>query len=184
MSSLRPVRRSARSGPRRVATAVLATLGLLTAGVMAAPAALADTIVVHPTVANNVLTLLNQERAAHHLPALRMNTNLINSAYAHNQNMAVHDSMSHQLPGEKPLGDRLDAAHYKWATAGECIGWTSDNTNTGALNIQRYMYNEKAPNDGHRLIILSSAYRDIGISVITDMTHKRLWITEDFGHLM
>jgi hypothetical protein len=50
------------------------------------------------------------------------------------------------------------------------------------LNIQRFMYNEKAPNDGHRRIILSIAYRDVGISVISDLTHKRLWITEDYGH--
>ncbi len=181
MLPFRALTRSSPRGPRRVTTAVLAVLGLLVAGVIAAPAAMADTIVVHPLVAKNVLALLNQERAAHHLPALKMNTNLINSAYGHNLKMAVQDSMSHQLPGEKSLGPRLDAAHYKWSTAGECIGWTSDNTNTGALNIQRYMYNEKAPNDGHRQIILSRAYRDVGISVITDMTHKRLWITEDFG---
>lgn len=170
--------------PRRFATVLIAVFGVLGAGLVSSAAAPADPIVVHPTVAKNVLSVLNQERAAHHLPALRMNTNLINSAYAHNLAMAGHNTMAHQLPGEKSLGGRLDAAQYHWSTAGECIGWTSDNTNTGALDVQRYMYNEKAPNDGHRLIILSSAYRDVGISVITDVTHKRLWITEDYGHLM
>lgn len=170
--------------PPRFATALLALLGLFGAGLVTAPAALADTVVVHPLVARNVLSLMNQERAAHHLPALRMNTDLINSAYRHNLTMAVQDSMAHQLPGEKDLGDRIDAAHYHWSTAGECIGWTSDNTNTGALNIQRYMYDEKPPNDGHRQILLSHAYQDVGVSVITDLTHHRLWITEDFGHLM
>jgi uncharacterized protein YkwD len=169
--------------PRRITTAVLTTLALFGAGIVTAPAALAATIVVHPVIANNVLTLLNQERAAHHLPALRMNTDLITSAYRHNLSMAAHNTMSHQLPGEKPLGDRLDAAHYHWSAAGDCIGWTTDNTNTGALAIQRYMYDEKAPNNGHRLIILSSAYRDVGISVITDVAHKKLWVTEDYGHL-
>jgi uncharacterized protein YkwD len=170
-------------GRRRVATAFLSVVAVFGAGLVTAPAALADTIVVHPVVAKHILTVLNQERAAQHLPALRMNTDLINSAYRHNVNMAGHSSMSHQLPGEKPLGDRLDAAHYHWSAAGECIGWTSDNTNTGALGIQRYMYNETAPNNGHRLIILSRAYRDVGISVITDVTQGRLWITEDYGHL-
>ena len=183
MFPFRARKRSSRHGPRRVPAAGLAVAGLLVTGIVAAPAALAaDTIVVHPGVAVNVLTLLNQERAGYHLPALKMNTNLVNSAYGHNVKMAVQNSMSHQLAGEKSLGPRLDAAHYKWSAAGECIGWTSDDTNTGALDIQRYMYNEKAPNDGHRRIILSSAYRDIGISVITDVTHGRLWITEDFGH--
>lgn len=167
--------------PRRFATALL---GSLVAGLVTAPAAMADTIVVHPVVARNVLTLINQERAAHRLPALRMNQNLINSAYGHNLTMAARNTMAHELTGEKSLGDRIDAAHYHWSTAGECIGWTSANTNTGALNIQRYMYNEKAPYDGHRQILLSSAYRDVGVSVITDLTHHRLWITEDFAHLM
>jgi uncharacterized protein YkwD len=168
----------------RRAAALVTLLGLLTAGFVGAPAAMADTIVVHPLVAKNVLSLMNQERSAHHLSPLRMNTDLIDSAYHHNLVMAGHDVMAHQLPGEKSFGDRLDAAHYHWSTAGECIGWTSDNTNTGALNIQRYMYGEKAPNDGHRQIILSGAYLDVGVSVITDTTHGKLWITEDFGHLM
>ncbi len=126
---------------RRITTAVLAVLTVLGAGLVTAPAAMAATTVVHPVIAKKVLTLLNQERAAHHLPALRMNTDLITSAYRHNLAMAARGSMSHQLPGEKPLGARLDAAHYHWSAAGECIGWTSANTTTGALDIQRYMYN-------------------------------------------
>ena len=98
--------------------------------------------------------------------------------------MANDDLLSHQCPGEKSLGDRLDAAHYDWSTAGENIGWTSAMTTAGVRALETYMYNEKAPNDGHRQIILSSAFRDVGISVITDTTHNRLWLTEDFGHLM
>lgn len=163
---------------------LMAAVTLLAVGFAMAPAASAATISIHPVVAKEVLSLLNQERAANHLPALTMNTDLINSAYSHNSTMANYDLLSHQCPGEKSFGDRLDAAHYDWSTAGENIGWTSAMSTSGALGLETYMYNEKAPNNGHRLIILSTAFRDIGISVITDTTHNRLWLTEDFGHLM
>ena len=170
--------------PTGLATALLTLLGLLIAGFGTAATAMADPVVGHPSVARNVLALINQERGAHHLRALRMNAHLVNSAYQHNLTMAANNSMAHRLAGEKALGERIDAAQYHWSTDGECIGRTSDETNTGALDIQRYMYNEKAPNDGHRQILLSPAYRDVGVSVITDTAHHRLWITEDFGHLM
>lgn len=163
---------------------LMAAVTLLAVGFALAPPASAATIAVHPYVATEVLSLLNKERAANHLPALRMNTDLINSAYSHNSTMANQDLLSHQCPGEKSFGDRLDAAHYDWSTAGENIGWTSTMSTAGVEALETYMYNEKAPNDGHRQIILSSAYTDIGISVITDTTHNRLWLTEDFGHQM
>ena len=163
---------------------LVAAFALLAVGFAMAPPASAATISVHPTIAKEVLTLLNQERAANHLAALTMNTDLINSAYAHNATMANDDLLSHQCPHEKSFGDRLDAAHYDWSTAGENIGWTSAMNTAGVMALETYMYNEKAPNDGHRQIILSSAFHDIGISVIYDTTHNRLWLTEDLGHLM
>jgi uncharacterized protein YkwD len=43
------------------------------------------------------------------------------------------------------------------------------------------MYYEKAPNDGHRRNILNPAYRDVGISVVQDFVHHRIWLTVDFG---
>lgn len=160
-----------------------ATVGSAVAHPAATPSS-ASTVIVHPVVANDVLALLNHERALNHLPALSMNTDLINSAYSHNAAMAHYDLLSHQCPHEKSLGDRILAAHYNWSTAAENIGWTSAISTQGAEALETIMYDEKAPNDGHRLNILSSSYRDIGISIITDTTHNRLWLTEDFGHLM
>ena len=177
-------RGSHRSTTRRGWRGLMAAFTLLAVGFAMAPAASAATIAAHPVTAKQVLSLLNQERAANHLSALTMNTDLINSAYAHNVTMANDDLLSHQCPHEKSFGDRLDAAHYDWSTAGENIGWTSAMSTAGVMALETYMYNEKAPNDSHRQIILSSAFHDIGISVITDTTHNRLWLTEDFGHLM
>ena len=150
----------------------------------ATPSQAAVTLTQQPAIAMNVLSLMNQERWANHLPALSMNTKLISSAYKHNVTMASQNTMSHQCSGEASLGSRIDAANYDWSTAGENIGWNSDMSTAGATALQVVMYNEKAPNDGHRLVLLSSAYRNVGISVVTDSTHHKLWLTEDFGHLM
>jgi uncharacterized protein YkwD len=43
------------------------------------------------------------------------------------------------------------------------------------------MYNEVAPNNGHRLNILSTRFKDVGIDVVIDTTHGKLWLTEDFA---
>jgi uncharacterized protein YkwD len=43
------------------------------------------------------------------------------------------------------------------------------------------MYTEKPPNDGHRVNILNPKLKEVGITIIYDATHKKLWITQDFG---
>jgi uncharacterized protein YkwD len=44
------------------------------------------------------------------------------------------------------------------------------------------MYDEAPPNDGHRRNILSATFVDVGVDVIEDKTHGRVWLTTDFGH--
>src|SRR5664279_3789950 len=73
--------------------ALLASLVLGPARAGAAPAPMS-----HTTMATNMLHAMNSERAAHHLPALRMNTRLTLSAHRHNLAMAKTNTMSHQLP--------------------------------------------------------------------------------------
>jgi uncharacterized protein YkwD len=173
---------------RRLAIAGTVILGLTGAAVTIAPAAqaapAAATVTSHPVVAQHELDLLNSERTAHGLPKLTMNTHLLLSSSRHSVDMANANSMSHQLPGEKAFGARLDSAGYDWSTAGENVGYTTTMTSAGARTLETMMYNEVAPNNGHRLNILSTAFKNVGISVLTDTTHHRLWITEDFGHTM
>ena len=54
-------------------------------------------------------------------------------------------------------------------------------TQTGVLSLQKVMYNEKAPNNGHRLNILSSRFRNVGVDVYMDWAHHKVWLTTDFG---
>ncbi|WP_375483821.1 CAP domain-containing protein [uncultured Jatrophihabitans sp.] len=129
----------------------------------------------------SVLTLLNQERAAHHLHAVTSNAKLLNSARGHNLAMARANLMSHQEKGEPALGSRVTAAGYKWSWAGENIGWNSQVTGAGVLMLQKMMYNEVAPNDGHRLNILNTHFTNVGVDVYVDKTHHKVWLTVDFG---
>lgn len=131
--------------------------------------------------ANNMLYVLNNERRAHGLAPLRMNTRLILSAHRHNMTMAWRDAMSHQLPGEAFFADRISRTGYDWRAAGENIGWNSRQTNWGLQRLQKEMYAEKAPDNGHRLNILSRSFRQVGIDVYFDQTHNKMWFTQDFG---
>jgi uncharacterized protein YkwD len=132
--------------------------------------------------AHAVTSLLNLERAAHGLPALSTDYRLVNSARAHNLRMAAANTMSHQLPGEPWLGARITRAGYYWTYIGENIGYNTLISEYGVLTLEKMMYNERAPYDGHRLNILSSRFRNIGVDVYIDNTHHKVWLTEDFGH--
>jgi uncharacterized protein YkwD len=95
--------------------------------------------------------------------------------------MATRNQLSHQCSGEWNLGQRLDYRKFPWRVAAENIAWTTNRTTAGVVAVQRAMYNEKAPNNGHRLNILNAKYRYVGVSVTLDSTHRKLWVTVDFA---
>jgi uncharacterized protein YkwD len=131
--------------------------------------------------ADAVLKELNAERADHGLPALEMNSKLVDSAHTHNVAMAKANTLSHQLSGEAGLGSRVSAAGYHWSGVGENIAYNSNRSESGVLALQKAMYNEKPPNDGHRENILNKRFVDVGIDVINDSTHGKVWLVTDFG---
>lgn len=132
-------------------------------------------------IANQMLQLLNQQRATHHLPPLHMAARLATSAHWHNVHMAQANVMAHRLPRERYFADRITRAGYRWRTAGENIGWNRDATALGARYLERVMYDEHAPNDGHRVNILSRQFTQVGINVYYDTVHHKMWFTQDFG---
>jgi uncharacterized protein YkwD len=134
-----------------VITSVVTASGWLGAGVADASSPTAS----EASIAANVLSLLNSERAAHGLPALQSSAALITSARNHNAKMAQTNQLSHQLAGEAALGARISQVGVSWHAAAENIGWTTDRSVAGARSMENAMYQEKAPDDGHRLNILS-----------------------------
>jgi uncharacterized protein YkwD len=131
--------------------------------------------------ANAVLDELNDERASQGLSALKMNSKLVDAAHTHNLAMAKANTLSHQLDGEAALGSRVSAAGYHWSMVGENIAYNSDRSQSGVLAVQKAMYNEKPPNDGHRENILNKSFVEVGIDVINDSAHGKVWLVTDFG---
>ena len=165
---------------RKFGAAGIAALSI--AGALTVTAARAQAATPAETsAAKSVFSLLNSERAAHHLPALGWSTAMVSSARKHNLTMAKANTLSHQLPGEAVFSDRIAAAGVKWHSAAENIGWTTDQTSRGANGMETDMYNEKAPNDGHRQNILSTSVRYVGIDTYIDAKTGKLWLTEDFA---
>lgn len=165
---------------RQVSLALVATL---VAGfcLLVRPGAAHAATTAETAAATSVMRMLNAQRVAHGLPALGSSTALTSSARRHNLAMAKADVLSHQLPGESSLGTRISQAGVLWHSIAENIGWTTVRTTAGANSLQSAMYNEKPPQDGHRLNILSKSTRFVGIDVLIDAGTGKLWLTEDFA---
>lgn len=139
-----------------------------------------------PPAADQVLAAINHARAKAGLPPYTMTSALGQSAAAHTGAMAAGCGLSHQCPGEPPLGARETAAGAVWTAAGENIGEGGPEPASPAaiaqlaVTLTQDMLNEQPPNDGHRLNILSKTFHHIGISVIRD-SHGTVWMTQDFA---
>jgi uncharacterized protein YkwD len=141
---------------------------------------------VGDSAVQQVLDLINQARAAQGLPALTLDAGLTRSAAAHNQVMASGCGLSHQCPGEAPLGQREQAQGVQWTSAGENIGEGGPVADSDqpiasmAVGLTQSMLDEKPPDDGHRRNILSSSFTRIGIAVLRDSSGT-VWLTQDFA---
>jgi uncharacterized protein YkwD len=139
------------------------------------------------TAAAQVLALINQARSAAGLPTLTITSGLETSSSQHDLRMADGCGLSHQCPGEPPLGDRETAAGVHWTSAGENIGEGGPVAGTAAaiaqmaVGLTQSMLNEQPPDDGHRLNILSSSFTHIGIAVYRDSSGT-VWLTQDFSN--
>jgi uncharacterized protein YkwD len=136
---------------------------------------------------SQVLALINQARAQAGLPAYSLSAGLDASSAAHNARMADGCGLSHQCPGEPPLGTRETNAGVTWTAAGENIGEGGPVADSPsaiaqmAVTLTQDMLNEKPPDDGHRLNILSSTFTHIGIAVTIDSSGT-VWMTQDFSN--
>jgi uncharacterized protein YkwD len=118
------------------------------------------------SVERQVLRLVNEQRAAHHLPLLRAQANLMKAARGHTLAMAMVPFFSHISPDGSTPSDRARQAGYTrgfrgWMV-GEDIAWGSGKLGTPAQIVRGWM--KSAP---HRRIILTRSLRDLGIGVAT-----------------
>jgi uncharacterized protein YkwD len=132
-------------------------------------------------IAQSVFDAINKDRAAAGLAQLQWSDALAMGARQHDFAMMGANQLSHQLPGEAGLGDREKQQGVQWQQAAENVGYTTDISENGALSLHKAMMAEKPPEDGHLRNILDTQNNRLGVDILFDSTHGRLWLTEDFA---
>ncbi|MGW4564430.1 sigma-70 family RNA polymerase sigma factor [Streptomyces sp. NPDC004561] len=118
-----------------------------------------------------VVALVNKERATAGCGPLTENPQLEKAAQGHSDDMAARHFFDHTNPDGADPGQRITAAGYRWSTYGENI---AQGQQTADSVMQSWM---NSP--GHRANILNCSSKDIGVGV-----HKGTggpWWTQDFG---
>lgn len=123
-------------------------------------------------VVNEVVSLVNVERAKAGCQALTANAALNNAAHGHSADMAARNYFSHDTLGGGSFADRITAAGYKWSGAAENI---ASGQRTPASVMESWMNSS-----GHRANILNCGYRDIGVGVAANASGSLYW-TQDFA---
>jgi uncharacterized protein YkwD len=116
-----------------------------------------------------LLEMINKERAAKKLPALKPQPQLFRAAREHSANMARQDKMEHVLDGKRPP-QRVKAAGYRGALVGENIaageGWPLTEVMSGWMKSR-----------GHRENILDTRFIDIGIGLAKSSKGETFYTT-------
>jgi serralysin len=115
-----------------------------------------------------MLALINAERAAVGLQALRINSRLNTAAETHSQWMLNADIFSHTGANGSSAGDRMRAAGYVFSgnwTNGENIAWQSERGATGISDDVINLHNSLMNSPGHRANILNPNFIEIGIGI-------------------
>lgn len=122
---------------------------------VAAPAGCAASDANAAQLANEVLALVNQERAANGLAAVTLNAQLNQAAQRHSFDMGCKFFLSHTGSDGSDPGARIDATGYYWLTWGENV---AAGYSTAATVMNGWM---NSP--GHRANILNGSFTEMGI---------------------
>jgi uncharacterized protein YkwD len=123
-----------------------------------------------PDLEARMLQLVNQERKARGLGALRADPELTQVARAHSRDMLVRGYFSHVSPEGKDPFDRIRQANVKYLTAGENLAFatTLSQAHKGLMD-----------SPGHRANILRPAFGRVGIGIM-DGGRRGQMVTQEF----
>ncbi|MFJ4840255.1 sigma-70 family RNA polymerase sigma factor [Streptomyces sp. NPDC088746] len=124
-----------------------------------------------PSAAEEVIALVNSERAKEGCAPVSDNSLLAKAASRHSADMVARDYFSHTSPDGTDPGARITAAGYRWSTYGENI---AKGQPTAAAVMDSWMNSS-----GHRANILNCAFKEIGIGR-EDSSGGPVW-TQNFG---
>jgi uncharacterized protein YkwD len=117
-----------------------------------------------------MLQLLNDERRANGLGALRADPELTELARAHSRDMLARGYFSHVAPEGKDPFDRMRQANVKYLTAGENLAFAPSLA-------QAHQALMNSP--GHRANILRPAFGRVGIGIMDAGRHGEM-VTQEF----
>lgn len=123
------------------------------------------------TLAQQVVSLTNAERAKNGCGALTVDSRLQAAAQGHSEDMIARNFFDHTDPGGRSPGDRITAAGFRWSTYGENIAYGQ---RTPAAVMSAWMNSS-----GHRANILNCRFRNIGVGVALK-SGTPYW-TQNFG---
>ncbi|MCI3935386.1 sigma-70 family RNA polymerase sigma factor [Streptomyces sp. AN091965] len=121
--------------------------------------------------AQQVLSLVNAERAKAGCGPLTHNSKLATAAQRHSADMRSRNYFDHTSPDGTDPGQRITAAGYKWSTYGENI---ARGQQTAASVMDSWMNSE-----GHRANILNCSFKELGTGV--EEGEGGPWWTQNFG---
>ncbi|MFI0773653.1 CAP domain-containing protein [Streptomyces sp. NPDC021212] len=116
-----------------------------------------------------VVELVNSERAKVGCSPVKVNAKLTAAAEAHSKDMAEHSDMSHTGSDGSSPGDRIEKAGYSWSTYGENVAYGY----SSAKSVMEGWMNSS----GHKANILNCDFKEIGVGLAQ---HGDYW-TQDFG---
>lgn len=118
------------------------------------------------------LDLINAERAAAGLPALKVDSEVQNVARVKAQDMVNNNYFSHNSPTYGSPFDMMKSYGIKYKAAGENIAGNS--SNSGAVNA--WMNSE-----GHKANILSNNYNYTGLAVVSSPKYGKIYVQMFIG---
>lgn len=116
------------------------------------------------------LTLVNKDRAANGLPALKANSQLTQLARNYAKDMISRGFFSHYNPEGLSPFDRMNRAGISYKTAGENLA-----VDTSVAAAEKSFMNSS----GHRANILNRAYTEVGIGVVHS-SNGSLYVVQEF----
>lgn len=125
---------------------------------------------------NDILAMVNAERAKVGARALAMESMRRDVARAHSKDMAVRNFFDHTNPDGKSPFDRMRAAGISYTTAGENIAYNTYPVDRAA----KAAFDGWMNSDGHRKNIQNANYGRTGIGVYRNPSNGRVYLTQVF----
>jgi hypothetical protein len=125
-----------------------------------------------PAPEKKLLLLVNMVRQNVGLEKLQWDAKLAQAAQAHAHELAAHDDLSHQFPGEADLTERVAVTGARFSAAAENVA-VADDVEEVHLALMA--------SSGHRANIMSPEYNAVGIAV--ERVGGRTYVTEDFARV-